>query len=176
MGVSYVGHVLFLIAMNQIANYYQTRAIFRNALYAFIATVIGSLIFIILTHGTFSSLTNFLETMQRTPRSLPPASVFVALFSFLVIIWLDSFLLAIVQGIFYRRAFYALAEKTDEQNFRKAGYLMFVEGILTIIVVGALLFFVGWIFVILGFFNMKHVSNASLSLGKVQYFQSLEKI
>ena len=62
---------------------------------------------------------------------------------------------AAVNGFFYRRAFYALAKKSGESNFRTAGLLMLLGGALTIVVVGSLLFFVGWILVAIGFFSLK---------------------
>lgn len=34
--------------------------------------------------------------------------------------WLSAFVIALVQGIFYRRAFYALAEKSGESKLRQA--------------------------------------------------------
>lgn len=162
--LSFSGQILFLIAMHRFANYYQTRAIFRNVLYAFIVTIIGSIVFIILTYGVFSSLVNSLEAIRNNPSSIPPMSIFIVLITFLGTIWLATFLLALFQGIFYRRAFYALADKSGEYNFRQAGFWMFIGGILTIIAIGAIMFFVGWIFAIIGFFHMKPPRTASKPL------------
>ncbi len=162
--LSFSGQILFLIAMNRFANYYHTRAIFRNVLYAFIVTIIGSVTFIILTYGIFSSLINSLEAIQNNPSSVPPVSIFIVLITFFGIIWLATSLLALFQGIFYRRAFYALTDKSGEYNFRQAGFWMFLGGILTIIAIGAIMFLVGWIFAIIGFFHMKPPLTASKPL------------
>ncbi len=153
--LSFSGQIIFLIAMNRFADYYQTRTIFRNTLYAFITTIIGSIVFIILTYGVFSSLINSLEAIQNNPSSIPPISIFVVLITFFGVIWLVTFLIALFQGIFYRRAFYALADKSGQYDFRQAGFWMFIGGILTIIAIGAIIFFVGWIFAVIGFFHME---------------------
>jgi len=49
--LGYAGYILFLAAMNGLAKYYEDPAIFRNSLYAFIATIVGAIVFITyLTH------------------------------------------------------------------------------------------------------------------------------
>jgi uncharacterized membrane protein len=73
----------------------------------------------------------------------------------MVFVWLGAAIIAILNGFFYRRAFYALAEKSGEGNFRTAGLLMIIGGALTIVIVGGLIFFIGWIFAAMGFFSMK---------------------
>jgi uncharacterized membrane protein len=153
--LSYSGQALFLVAMNRFANYYETRAIFRNALYGFTTSLASSIVSFFLTFGTFSYLRDLLESIPGTPSSPPPVSVVVAVIAFFAVIWLVTSLVALVTGFFYRRAFYALAEKSGEHNFRQAGFFLFIGGILTIIAIGALLFLVGWIFAVLGFFSMK---------------------
>ena len=173
--LSYAGQVLFLVAMNRFADYYRDRAIFRNALYGFITAVVGSVVFIILTFGAFSSLRGLLPTTPATPSTPPSMSILVAFISFFLIIWLGAFIIALVQSLFYRRAFYALADKSGESNFRQAGLFMLIGGVLTIIFVGALIFFVGWIFAVLGFFHMQPGASQAYSpqtpssMGRVRY-------
>ena len=72
----------------------------------------------------------------------------------MVAVLIGGFILAAINGFFYRRAFYALAEKSGEGNFRTAGLLMLLGGALTIVAVGGLLFFIGWIIAAIGFFNL----------------------
>jgi len=153
--LSYSGQVLFLVAMNRFADYYRDRAIFRNALYGFITAVVGSVVFTILIFGVFSSLRAFLPSTTSSPGTPPSASFLIAFIGFFAVIWLGSFVISLVQSLFYRQAFYALAAKSGESNFRQAGLFMLIGGVLTIIFVGALIFFVGWIFAVLGFFHMQ---------------------
>ena len=174
--LSYAGQVLFLVAMNRFAHYYQDRAIFRNALYGFITAVVGSVVFIILTFGAFSSLRALLPTTTSTPGTPPSTSVLIAFISFFLVIWLGAFIIALVQSLFYRRAFYVLADTSGENNFKQAGLFMLIGGALTIVFVGALIFFLGWIFAILGFFHMqpgasqvRSPQQTPPSIGRVRY-------
>ena len=41
-----------------------------------------------------------------------------------------------------------------EQNFKQAGLFMIIGGILMIIFVGGIIYFIGLIFAVLGFFNL----------------------
>jgi uncharacterized membrane protein len=90
-----------------------------------------------------------------TPGNVPSASMFFSLFQVLAFIWLAVSVIGILNGFFYRRAFYALAEKSGEQNFKQAGLFMIIGGILMIIFVGGIIFFIDLIFAVLGFFNLK---------------------
>ena len=160
--LTYSGHIIFLIAMKRFADYYRTLAIFANALYGFITAFAGSLLITTIAYGALSSLTDFIESVPSAPSVTYSYSVFIALITFIAVFWFGSFLLALIQGIFFRRALRSLAEKSGERKFSKAGEFMFIGGILTIIAIGVLLFFVGWIFAVQGFFAMKPKETESL--------------
>ena len=160
MPLSFSGQILFLLAMNRFSKYYEARAIFRNALYGFTTAIAGSLALFPITFGALSYLRNILEANPITPGTPPSVSIVIAFIAFFLIIWIATFLIALVEGFFYRRAFYALAEKSGEHNFKQSGLFMFIGGLLMIIAIGALLFFVGWIFAVLGFFSMKMASQS----------------
>jgi uncharacterized membrane protein len=85
----------------------------------------------------------------------PSLSTFLFFLTVVIIVWLGQFVIALFQGIFFRRAFYALAEKSGESRFSTAGLLMLIGGALTIIFVGGLIFIIGWIYATLGFSSMK---------------------
>ena len=70
-------------------------------------------------------------------------------------------------GNVIERAFYALAEKSGEHNFKQAGLFMFIGGILMMIFVGAFFYFIGLIFAILGFFSMKQKASKALSVPEI---------
>jgi len=61
----------------------------------------------------------------------------------------------ILTAFFFRGAFNALAEKSNEQNFKYAAWLIFIGGILTIIIIGVFIVFIGRMFAFLGFYSMK---------------------
>ncbi len=62
--------------------------------------------------------------------------------------------LQIIIGILYKQIFHAIAEVTGENLFKTAGTTFFWGGILSIIIIGAFLFFIGWILVAIAFFSM----------------------
>jgi len=154
--LSFAAYILFLAAMNGLAKYYKDPVIFRNSFYGVITAVVGAIVFIFVMFAIFIPTFNQLIAISITPGTLTPLpSVFLSFLGVLAFVWLGTFVIALVQGIFYKRAFYALAQKSGESKFRQAGFWMLIGGALTIIFVGALIFYVGWIFAVMGFFSMK---------------------
>jgi len=141
--------------MNGLAKYYDDPKIFKNSLYALILGVTSGITSLIIMYNFATPIFDQLSTYINSPGYVPPTSIFISLLQVTVPVWLGISFGAILGGFLYRRAFYALAEKSGENHFRQAGLFMFIGGILMIIVVGALLFFIGWIFAVLGFFSMK---------------------
>jgi uncharacterized membrane protein len=144
--------------MKGLAEYYIEPKIFKNSLYAFAVSTGAGIISLITTSIFIAPIMDQLYAYinsQGTSGSLPPTSIFFSLFQVFAFIWLVISVIGILNGFFYRRAFYALAEKSGEQNFKQAGLFMFIGGVLTIIFVGGLIFFIGLIFAVLGFFHMK---------------------
>jgi len=141
--------------MNGLTKYYNEPKIFKNSLYPFIISSSAGITSLIVAYSYITPILDQLSAYTTSPGNIPPTSLllsFVLVFGF---IWLAVSVIAILNGFFYRRAFYALAEKSGEQNFKQAGLLMFIGGILMIFIVGGLIFFIGLIFAILGFFSMK---------------------
>ena len=152
--LSYAGYILFLVAMNSMSKYYNDSKIFKNILYGFIASIVGAIAFTIVVYAFLVPMLDQL-TATATSGTAPSLSVFISFLQVMVFVWLGASVIAILNGFFYRRAFYALAEKSGESNFRTAGLLMILGGALTILFVGTLIFFIGWIFTAMGFFSMK---------------------
>jgi uncharacterized membrane protein len=153
---SFVGYILFLAAMNRFANHYREPAIYRNVLYGVLTAIVGGVVFTLVVLGLFfASLSRIVSLGPLTPGTTSVPSAFYSVIVFLIVVWLGAFLLALIQSIFYKRAFDGLAEKSGEENFKTAGLLMLIGGALTIAFVGIFLFFVGWIVAVVGFFSMK---------------------
>ena len=152
---SYASYILFLMSMNGLAKYYNEPKIFKNSLYPFIISSSAGITSLIVAYTFITPLLDQLSAYINSPGNVPPTSILWSFFQVVAFIWLAVSIIAILNGIFYRRAFYALAEKSGEQNFKQAGLFMFIGGLLTIIIVGGLIFFIGLIFAILGFFSMK---------------------
>ena len=71
-------------------------------------------------------------------------------------LWFIFFvILQIVIGILYKQIFMAVYEITKETLFKTAANTFFWGGILSIILIGGILFFIGWILVAIAFFSLK---------------------
>jgi uncharacterized membrane protein len=113
---------------------------------------------------------------RATPYVSGSPSVASAVLSFLVFfaaVWIGVFVIALVQSIFYKRAFDVMAEKSGEGKFKEAGLLMLIGGALTIVLVGGIVFFIGWIFAAMGFFSMKKPSSQNLVSSQQQTSSSI---
>ncbi len=163
-GLSYAGYILFLVAMNGMSKYYKDPKIFKNSLYGFIASIVGAVTFTVVIYAFLVPIFDQLTAYTTSPGTVPPLSVFISFLQVIVLVWIGGSVIATINGFFYRRAFYALAEKSGEGNFRTAGLLMILGGALTIVLVGGLIFFIGWIFAAMGFFSMKPKPTQSYPL------------
>ena len=148
-------YILFLVAMKGFAKYYNDPEIFKNCLYAFIVSLIGGIISFIFTFSFFIPIINQISPSMPNLMITPSQEIIWSIIQAFISIWAIVSIIGILNGLFYRRTFYALAEKSGEHNFKQAGLFMFIGGILMLIAVGGLLFFIGLIFAILGFSSMK---------------------
>ena len=153
--LSYVGYILFLVAMHGLSKVYNDAKIFKNSLYGFTASIVGAITFTLAVYAVLVPILDQLTTYATSPGTVPPLSIIVSFLQVMVFVWIGGSILAAINGFFYRRAFYALAEKSGEGNFRTAGLFMVLGGALTIVIVGGLIFFIGWIVAAMGFFSMK---------------------
>lgn len=145
--LSLVGIILVLIAMKRLADYYEEKGIYDNALWGFvfgIISIIGATVvfFLLIFTGAILAMT----AGHFAPNALIPG-IIVA-----IIVW---FVFSLLQAIYYRRAFTMLSEKSEEKMFDSAGLLLLIGAILTIILIGALVSLVAWILVAVGFFAIK---------------------
>jgi len=132
--IQIIVHIVFLKAMSGFAKYYDESKIYQNSLYAVILGILATIISPIFTNVTNLLIPTFLNLVF--------AMIYATIF-------------AILTGFFYREAFYALAEKSGEKNLKHAGWLMFIGGILTVIVIGVFVALLGRMFASLGFYSMK---------------------
>ena len=153
--LSYASYILFLVAMHGLSRVYNDNRIFKNSLYGFIASIIGAVVFVIIAFVVLAPILDQFTAYASSPGAVPPLSIVTSFLQVMVAVLIGGSILAAINGFFYRRAFYALAEKSGEGNFRTAGLLMLLGGALTIVVVGGLLFFIGWIIAAIGFFSLK---------------------
>ena len=146
-----IGVVLLLRGMKEFSSYYQDDAIYRNSLtgvrYYVIAMVAAAVAIAALVVGVWTA-TGFTADFVLT------AGFGVGLIAFLAGL-VVAFVFFVLASLHLKRTFDKFAEKTGEGSFRTAGTLLWIGSLLTIVLIGFLLIFVAWIFVVIGFSAMK---------------------
>jgi uncharacterized membrane protein len=151
--VGIIGLILVLISMKGLSDDYNDHAIFRNSLTAFVLGIIGAFIAVIV-FAAFAFFSGFIF-----------AHPIVGALGFIgaIIGWLLMFIFFLMEGVFFKNAFYNLAYKSRVNILRTGGLLLLIGGILTIIFVGFFLLFVGWILVAVGLFSLQLPRQAAPS-------------
>jgi len=165
---SVAGVILFIVAMHRLSRYYSEPAIFKNALYGLIVNVVGAVVVTIFFAVMFGSLlrsipqssttqtTSFTAVQAITPvPTLPPLSSFLGFFFGLIGLVLAALVIGIVGALFYMRALNKLGEKSGNQSFNTAGLLILIGVATTILLIGGIIYWVGWIFAASGFHSIK---------------------
>lgn len=166
-----IGIILVLVAMHDLANYYKESGIFNNALYGFIAGIVG----IVVTGITFvylffytSILTDFLYKIYpgwngdlSTLSGLTPntsnislsdaAPIIGSFFLVLVVFWIFS----IIAAFFARRSLKALSAKASVGLFSTAALLLLIGGFLAIVFIGFILMWIALLLIAVAFFQIK---------------------
>ena len=166
-----IGIILVLVAMHDLANYYKESGIFNNALYGFIAGIVG----IVVTGITFvylffytSVLTDFLYkiypgwngdlstlsglTANTSNISLSDAApILESFFLVLVVFWIFS----IIAAFFARRSLKALSAKASVGLFSTAALLLLIGGFLAIAFIGFILMWIALLLIAIAFFQIK---------------------
>ena len=125
---NYGVYILFLVVMKGFAKYYDDSKIFKNCLYAFIVSLIGGIISFIFTFGFVIPIINQISPSMPNLMITPSREIIWSIIQVFISIWAIVSVIGILNGFFYRRAFYALAEKSGEDNFKQAGlFISLVE-------------------------------------------------
>ncbi|MEM1546312.1 MAG: DUF996 domain-containing protein [Candidatus Methanomethylicia archaeon] len=150
--LSFIGIILVLVAMKGLAEYYNEKGIFQNALYGFIFGIIGFTIaiFIFVIFFTMFS-TRIMWRAVRIPTEFTGITLIAGLILSLVIL----VIFLILQAVFYKKSFTLLAEKSGEKMFNTAGMIMLIGAVLTIIVIGVILLLIAWILAAVAFLSIK---------------------
>ena len=164
---NFAGLILLALSMRGLTKHYKDPSLFKNTLYGSLTLIVGVAFFYCLSYVVFPSIFTDLTAIpysMQTPETL--ASLFLDILVFSVILWIGIFIVYLVSGIFFRRAFYGLAEKTGEDKFRQAGFWIFLGGLTSIIFIGALFVFVAWLFALLGFSSLNKKSKTVKNLSE----------
>jgi uncharacterized membrane protein len=145
LAMPFVGLVLLLVALKKLADATANEKIFRDF---FVATVI-SLVFLF---SLYIGWMAFFFVFAHTPPQPPPEDLRFALH--FLIIWVLAWIAGILFAIYVSRSLEALAKITGDKMFNTAGLLIFIGAILTIAFVGLIVFFIGWIYLVIAFFSL----------------------
>ncbi len=160
-----IGFILVLIALKGLADYYNEGGIFNNALYGFIAGIVGGVVSVGVLIGTaLMALADLGITDWANPAEWTDAVMTGAIFGLLgavVITVVILFIFVIVAAWFYRRSLSMLATKSGVGLFGTAGLIFLIGAFLTIIAIGFLLIWISFILIAIAFFTMRPTSTES---------------
>jgi uncharacterized membrane protein len=166
-----IGIILILIALHNLANNYKESGIFNNALFSFIAGIVGLVVTAITVVYLFfytTILTDFLhviyptwtgdlstltgltpDTSNITPSNSAP--LIEAFFLALAVLWIFS----IIAAFFARRSLKVLSAKASVGLFSTAALLLLIGGFLTIVGIGFILMLIAVLLIAIAFFQIK---------------------
>jgi uncharacterized membrane protein len=177
--IGIVGIVLMLISLNGLSGYYQERGIFANALYGFIALIIGVIVtFAAIAYllfytsfitdlvstiypgfnGDWSTLPNLNPNTNVNPNYLIP---FIGpILSIVAFLWI----FIIIDSFFIWRSLKTLAWKSTVSLFATAGILLLIGSFLVIAFgLGLLLMWIGVFLMAIAFFKLKQLPEQPIS-------------
>ena len=139
--LSIVGLIMFLVAMNGLANDYQDHNIFNNALYSFISGIIVAVVAVVI--GVLIVLSNIDIFIPSAGPPVFPTDFFESLIDYFVPVFPIVAAINLIPAVFNLRAFNRLATKSDVRLFRITGLLGVVAAVVTIVLglVAAALFY-----------------------------------
>lgn len=160
-----VGIILTLIALKGFSDHYNEGGIFNNALYGFISTIIGVVVFVgilvmtVLAAISTLGITDWTEWATKIQQNMTDWNalwpwiepIVVGAIAALIVL----FVFLIISAIFFRRSLSTLSVKSGEKIFETAGLLWLIGAFLTIILVGFILIWIAWILIVVGFFSIK---------------------
>ena len=169
--IELVGLILVLVALHGLANYYNEKGIFNNAIYGVIAGIAGFIIAIaVLVFTVLKELVPFLQTiypgwngtdwnalqgMTPTTSNINFADIIPFIAGILLVIAV-AWIFAIIAAFFTRRSLKLLSTKSSVGLFSTAGLLLLVGAVLVIIFgIGLILIWISALILAIAFFTMK---------------------
>ena len=142
--VSIVGYILVLIALNKLSKAYGNGAIWRNALYALITAIVGSVLF---TFALFAIL-GATSSLYYMGLNIGVIGLFIAIF-------IVAYIIILISGRFMRNTYNELGRSSGVEDFNKAARWYWLGAILSIIIVGSILYIVANVYAILGYNKLR---------------------
>jgi len=140
-----VGWILLLVATHQYSKALSDSEIFKNFLVGFLLSLFG--IFIALFFGVAGVITGAIMGGGR--EEAVGAGIGIGFILFVLI----AYVLFVLSFYMYKRSFSRIASKLGHGLIGTAGTVLFIGSILTILLVGILVVYIGWILAAIGFFT-----------------------
>jgi len=174
--IGLVGLILVLIALYRLANFYNEKGIFNNAIYGVITGIVGAVITgivaVIAILASLTSLENFLvqiypgwtrgdwASLSGMTPTIPSNVDYSPLASFLaaiIAVFVVFIIFAIVATYFFRRSLKQLSAKSTVGLFSTAGLILFIGAFLLILLIipGLIVMWIAVLILAIAFFQMK---------------------
>ncbi len=163
------GLILIFIAINELSKQTHNKKIYDNFLISFILTIVGGLLsvgvaFFGVIGGIFRGIIgsfgyampfetpygNFGKNFGRFFGNGIGWGIIAGIVIFAII----TYALVIIRSIYLKNSYLEIAKETGIQHFKTAANLMFIGSILSIIGVGFVIYFIGYIFEVIAFFSL----------------------
>ena len=141
IGLYLIGLIFITLAIKELSSKAPEKGILKKWLIS-IALIFFIAISFIITLGSIATISNDLNQDEIIGSGLA--------------IWFIFFVVSqIIIGILFKQIFTTISKITGETLFKTAANTFFWGGILSFILIGGVLFFIGWIIVAIAFFSLK---------------------
>jgi len=174
--IGLIGFILVLVALYRLANFYNEKGIFNNALYGLITGIVGAgvtaIVAVIAILASLSALETFISeffpgwtpgdwtSLSGMTPTIPINIDFSPLASFLaaiLAIFAVAIIFAIIATYFFRRSLQQLSAKTTIGLFSTAGLALFIGAFLLILLIipGLIVMWIAVLLLAIAFFQIK---------------------
>ncbi|WP_054857720.1 DUF996 domain-containing protein [Vulcanisaeta sp. JCM 16159] len=144
--VDIVGYILLLIALNKASKAYGNDAIWSNALKALIIAIVGGILGTLIA-VLFVSIFAIFNAAFSGSATAATASIIGILAA--------AYALIVVSGYFWKNAYIELARSSNINDFQRAAKWIWLGALLTIILVGIILYIIGLAYSAAGFNKLR---------------------
>jgi uncharacterized membrane protein/ribosomal protein L40E len=142
-----IGLILIIMGNKELSEHYKDESIYQNTLMGGIFSTIGTIFLYVIFTFVLPLLT------------LGTLAAIIAIAALMVCL-IVAFVFMLLAAMNFRKVFNTLADRSGEKLFLTAGTLVWIGAILTIILVGFVLMFIGFILAGVAFFALKSPPNA----------------
>ena len=165
--LSLVGGIILLIGLRGFAHLYNEEGIFNNVVYSIVIMIVGVVVTVAIMAITAASALMAmgvdLSNLNELPNVGANLTAYFTDFSNITITQITAIIVGlavlvvffVISMYFNKKSLDLLKNKSGTTLFGTAGLLMLVGAVLTIVVVGVILIWIGYILATIAFFQMK---------------------